>query len=144
MPEIDIEKENKAIEEKLKQACSSILAKKNIEPKKCLSLMKEQISTNASVGIPDYTASDIYIKISEAIPKQLNVTFTELDVSEKKVRISAEVPGFEMVDQVEASSKNVPCFKNIEKGRAQQVGNIVKFTLSADVDCSPALSKPPK
>lgn len=134
-------KENKHIESQLKQVCSSIIGK-NVESKKCLSMMKEQISTSISVGIPEYTASDIYLKAAEFIPSQLNVTVTELDISDKKVRMSAEVPSFTMVDEVEASFKKVPCLRGVEKGRAQQAGSVVKFTVSADIDCNPASKAP--
>lgn len=138
-----LEKENQYAENQLKNTCSQILGQKNVAAKKCLTLMKEQISSNTDLGIPDFTAADVYIKTAEFVPKTINLTITELDVLEKKVRINADTGSFEDVDKVVVAISAIPCFINVEKGRAQQVGTIVKFSLSADLDCNVSLSKAP-
>lgn len=136
-----LNKENKHVQAELKRVCTSILRKNNVDSKKCLAMMKEQISTSISVGIPEFSASDVYLKTAEFMPADLKVTFSELDVLEKKVRISAKTTSFEDVDKAVANLKKVPCLRNIEKGRAQQAGESVQFTLSADIDCSATASK---
>ncbi len=134
-------KENRHVEGQLKAVCSEILGQKNVVSKKCLAQMKEQIASNVSVGIPEFTASDVYIKTAEFLPKGLNVTVSEMDISEKKVRIVARTTGFEDVDKVFASLTKVPCFVNVEKGRAQQLDGSVEFQLSSDLDCDAARLK---
>ncbi len=136
-----LEKENQYIEGRLKTACSQILNQKNIAPKKCLTLMKEQISKQVDFGIPEFTSVDLYLKTAEVLPKELAITMSELDVMEKKVRISAETASFADVDKVVAHLSNIPCLVKIERGRAQQVGNVVKFSLSSDFDCNAAKAK---
>lgn len=130
-----LEKESAYLEHRLKAACSQILGQKNVASKKCLALMKEQISANVDLGVPDFTASDVYLKIAEFLPKDLNITVDELDVSEKKVRISASTASFEDVDKIAANLSKIPCFVSVEKGSAKQTGNLVKVTLSSDLDC---------
>lgn len=137
-----LDKENQYLEGRLKTACTQILNQKNVAPKKCLTLMKEQISSHIDFGIPEFTADTLYLKTAEFLPKELNVVFSELDVQEKKVRINAETASFADVDKVVASLSSIPCLVKIERGRAQQVGNVVKFTLSSDLDCNVAKSKP--
>ncbi|HXW60810.1 MAG TPA: pilus assembly protein PilM [Myxococcota bacterium] len=128
-------KESKHVESQLKAVCSEILGQKNVAPKKCLAQMKEQIASNVSVGIPEFTASDVYVKTAEYLPKDLNVTISEMDVSDKKLRIIGRTPSFEDVDKVFASLTKIPCFVNVEKGRAQQLDGAVEFHLSSEVDC---------
>ena len=85
--------------------------------------MKEQISSHIDFGIPDFTATDLYVKLAEFLPKELSITISELDVMEKKVRINAETTSFADVDKVVASLAAVPCLVKLERGRATEVGN---------------------
>lgn len=136
-----LQKESSSLEQRLKSVCTQILGQPNVTPKKCLAMMQEQIDTGNEVSIPEYTASDIYIKSAEMLPKELNVSISELEVLEKKVRITAEVASFEDVDKVAASLGKIPCLINIEKGSAQKKDSVVKVSMSGDVDCNPVAPK---
>jgi general secretion pathway protein L len=136
-----LKKENEHVENSLKNACSDILGQRNIAPKKCLTQMKEQITASVDVGIPNFTASDIYLKMAEVLPKDLNITISELDILEKKVRISAETTSFENIDKIVANLNKISCLINIERGRAQQKDSLVKFNLSGDIECHSDLAK---
>lgn len=136
-----LDKESNHLEAELKTVCEGILGQKNVAPKKCLALMKEQITANVDVGIPDFAASDVFIKTAELVPNELKVTFSELDVSEKKVRLIAKTASFEDVDKLHANIKKIPCLVNVEKGKAQQLDGAVEFHLSSDIDCNAALTK---
>jgi|GEM_PF-1606517 len=136
-----LEKESKHIENQLKAECLSILGQKNIAPKKCLAQMKEQIASNVDMGIPEFSASDIYVEAAKYLPSDLNVTINEMDISEKKVRLIARASSFEDVDKVVANLAKIPCFVNVEKGRAKQLDGTVEFQLSGDVDCEKARTK---
>lgn len=136
-----LQKENVALEQRLKNVCTQILGQANVPAKKCLAMMQEQISTSSEVTLPEYTASDLLIKASELLPKDTKVVFSEFDVSEKKVRIAAEVSSFEDVDKVAVNLNKVPCLVNIEKGAAQKKDDIVKVSFSGDIDCNPKQPK---
>jgi general secretion pathway protein L len=136
-----LQKENSHVEQRLKSVCMQILGQADIAPKKCLAMMQEQIATSTEVGIPEFTASDIYIKTAEMLPKELNVAISEMDVLDKKVRITAEVASFEDVDKVAANLGRIPCLVNIEKGSAQKKDAVVKVNFSSDIDCNPAQPK---
>lgn len=132
-----LKKESSFIEQQIKSTCNEILGEKNIAPKKCLASMKEQITTSTESSIPDYTASDIYLKTAELLPVELNVIVSEMDISEKKLRLTAEVASFEDVDKVALQINKIPCLVNIEKGSAQKKDDVVKVTFSSDIDCNP-------
>lgn len=136
-----LQKENSALEQRLKNVCTQILGQANVPAKKCLAMMQEQISTSSEVTLPEYTASDLLLKASELLPKDTKVVFSEFDVSEKKVRIAAEVSSFEDVDKVAINLNKVPCLVNIEKGAAQKKDDIVKVSFSGDIDCNPKQPK---
>src|SRR5690606_39092659 len=131
-----LEKENKSLEDQLKVSCSAILGKPNIPAKKCLALMKEQITAHVDMGIPEFTASDVYLKIAEALPTDLKIVVNEMDILEKRVRIAALSPTYEDIDKVAKILRSVPCFVKIETGRADKTEKGVKYDLSFDIDCS--------
>lgn len=137
-----LDKENKHLQSELKNTCAQILGQKNIAAKKCLAQMKEQITANVDLGIPEFAASDVYLKFAELLPKELPITISDLDILEKKVRLTAKTASFEDVDKIYANITKIPCFVNVEKGRAQQDDGQVKFTISSDLECNPALLKP--
>lgn len=134
-------KENQHVENQLKTLCSEILGQKNIAPKKCLDQMKEQLSASVDLGIPEFSASDVYVKLAQSLPVEPKLTISELDVLEKKMRLIAKTASFEDLDKVVALIQKIPCFVKVEKGRAQQVDGGVEFNLSSDLDCNPALAQ---
>lgn len=131
-----LKRENEDLNKRLKQVCSEILGQPSSSHKKCLALMQEQINNSAETSIPDYTASDIFLKLAEVLPKEANMVITELDIMDKKVRIGADVPSFEDVDTLSSYLAKIPCFINLEKGNAQKKDKIVKVSFSADLDCN--------
>lgn len=132
-----LDKENKVVEGMLKETCNNILGQKDLNATKCLSLMKEQISANTDLGVPEYTASNVYVDLANFIPKEMNLTITELDVQDKKVRIKGETTSFEDVDKLVAQLSKIPCFVRVEKGgRVQMKAKGVDFQLTNDIDCS--------
>ena len=137
-----LDKENKAIESKLQAACSEILGKENIPARRCLVLMKEQISARSEVEIPEISAVDIYLKAAQGLPKDINVVLNEMDVSiatsdkEKgKVRVIAESASYADIDKVVSTWSRIPCFAKVENTGAQPVGGRVKYNISNDIDC---------
>jgi len=140
-----LDKENKAIDAQLKATCMQILGKGDIPAKKCLALMKEQISARAEVEIPAFTAADAYLKAAQGLPKDLAVVVNEMDISiatsekEKgKVRLTAMSPAYADIDKVVASWSKIPCFIKVENTGAQPVGGQVKYSLSNEIDCQVA------
>ena len=142
-----LDKENKAIEAHLKSTCAQILGKGDFPPKKCLAMMREQISARAEVEVPAFTAADAYLKTALGLPKDLAITVSEMDISiatsdkEKgKMRVTAESPSYADIEKVVASWSKIPCFNKVENTGAQPVGGQVKYNLSNDIDCQAARS----
>ncbi len=138
-----LDKENKSLDEQLKQTCSMILRQPNVPAKKCLAMMKEQIASHVDMGIPDFTASDVYVKLA-AIPPSINIVISELDILEKRVRIAASSPNYEDIDKVTAILRKIPCFVKLETGRTEKTDKGVKYNLSFDIDCSTSPATPAK
>lgn len=142
-----LDKENKAIDAQLKKTCMQILGKGDIPAKKCLAMMREQISARAEVEIPSFSAADAYLKAAQGLPKDLALTVSEMDISiatsdkEKgKVRVTAQSPSYADIDKVVASWSKIPCFIKVENTGAQPVGGQVKYSLSNEIDCQAARS----
>lgn len=129
-------KENNLIDKQITSSCKSILGQANLSGKKCLTLMKEQINSQVDLGIPEFVASDVYLKLVEALPKDVKVILTELDILEKRVRVAAESPTYEDIDKVTNNIRQVPCFIKIETGRTEKTEKGVKYNLSFDIDCN--------
>lgn len=131
-----LDKENQFLEQKLKTTCASILGQPNIPAQKCLAQMKEQINSRQELGIPEFTAADVYLKTALAIPSDINIVINDMDIVENKMRISAESSDFADIDKVASSLSKVHCFKKLETARAQSSGKGVRYSLSSDIDCS--------
>jgi general secretion pathway protein L len=133
-------KENKSLEAQIHAACAEILGQQNMPAKKCLNLMREQISAKAEVEIPEFTAADVYLRAAQGLPKDVPVVISEMDISEKKVRITAESPSYADIDKVVALWSKIPCFVKVENTGAQPAGAKVKYSLTNDIDCQVAAS----
>ncbi|MCA9507325.1 MAG: pilus assembly protein PilM [Myxococcales bacterium] len=131
-----LDKENKTLTNKLKQTCSAILGKPNVNSKQCLSAMKEQISSHVDFGIPEFSASDVYIKLAESLSPEVKIVINEMDILEKRVRLSAQSPSYEDIDKVTSVLRKAPCFIKLETGRTEKTEKGVKYNISFDLDCS--------
>ncbi|MBH1988574.1 MAG: PilN domain-containing protein [Myxococcaceae bacterium] len=101
----------------------------------CLGPMKKMLAQDKQDKIPDKSALDIYVEVSNAIPPNLKLKLSELDIGNKGVRMSGNTADFESVDQIVSTLSQVPCFKKVEKGRARQGESGVHFQISMDYDC---------
>ncbi len=129
-------KELELTNKKLETACFSILGKKNLTPQKCLSQIKEQINKNVSLGIPTMSSTDLYLKISLELGKNLEINLDEIDIAEKRLRVTGETGSYENVEKIVLALSKVDCLKKIEKTNARQVGKNIKFQLASDIDCN--------
>ena len=131
-----LDKELTVADKKVQDACFSILGKKNQSAQKCLSQIKEQINQNINLGIPSITATDLYLKVSNELAKEKDVKLEELDIAEKRLRISGETSSYENIEKIVLNLQNVSCLKKIEKNNARQVGKGIKFQISSDIECN--------
>lgn len=139
-----LEKENRIIEAKAKEACSNILGQKNISVSKCLALIKEQINVGINLGVPVYSATNVFIDLAKYIPKDITLTITEMDILENKLKLKGETSNFEDVDKVVGFLQKIPCFSKVEKnGRVVMKGKNVEFSVQNDIDCQKKESTKP-
>lgn len=131
-----LDKELTVADKKVQDTCFSILGKKNQSAQKCLSQIKEQINQNINLGIPSITATDLYLKVSNELAKEKDVKLEELDIAEKRLRISGETSSYENIEKIVLNLQNVSCLKKIEKNNARQVGKGIKFQISSDIECN--------
>ena len=101
----------------------------------CLSIIKKTLAKNKQEKIPDMSALDIYLEVSNALPTTVQVKVTDLSIGNDGVRILGDTADFESVDQLVAALSKARCFKNVDKGRARQTQTGVNFQISMDVDC---------
>lgn len=111
------------------------LCKKVTGVEACLSTMKKALAKDKQDRIPDMSALDIYLEVSNALPTNVQVKLTDLDIGNSAVRLSGETADFESVDLLVAALSKARCFRNVEKGRARQAQSKVDFQISMDVGC---------
>ena len=118
-------------------ACERVLGKKVEGGARCLSMMKSQIAGQGGLGIPEYTASDVYLEVARVLPGNVSIKVTEFDVGDSNIKLAGETSSFESVDQIVQALTQARCFINVEKGRAHQSTQVVEFQVSADINCKP-------
>lgn len=126
-------------------ACEQVIGKKVESGSRCLSMIREQISGQGTLGIPEMSAADVYLEIARVMPSSVQVKVSELDIGDNNLRISGETSGFEAVDQIVSGVSQGKCFINVEKGRARQAQQGVQFQITVDLNCDgPKASAKPK
>ncbi|MEM7402522.1 MAG: pilus assembly protein PilM [Myxococcota bacterium] len=121
--------------------CERVLGKQFKSGDGCLKSIQQAIAGERSNMIPQISAADVYIKLAQTISPELPIRIDKLDITDvtsptKSINIEAISKTFEDVDRtVEALSKN-PCFTKVEKGRAAQTADGVRFQLKIELECS--------
>jgi general secretion pathway protein L len=140
-----IGKEAADLKKKELTACQAVIGKKVESGSRCLAMIKDQISGQGNLGIPEFSAADVYLEVARVMPPGVQIKVSDLDISDKTIRLSGETSGFEAVDQIVAGVSMGRCFTNVEKGRARQSQEKVQFQLSIDLDCAgPKAEETPK
>jgi Tfp pilus assembly protein PilN len=108
--------------------------------------MQETIVGQGDLGIPEWSAADVYLELARTVPTDIKIKITDLDISDLKVRFSAETSSFEAVEQVVAALAQSHCLSKVEKSRTRQTQTgAIQFQINLEVNCgkvneSPALS----
>ncbi|MEM7589259.1 MAG: pilus assembly protein PilM [Myxococcota bacterium] len=120
--------------------CKRILGKEFVSGDACLKKMQAAVAGERETAMPQITATDVYLKLAQSIPDGIPIRIDKLEVTDvtastQLVHIEALSKTFEEVDRtVEALAKN-PCFTKVEKGRAAQTKEGVRFQLKMDLGC---------
>ena len=121
--------------------CKRVLGKEFVLGDACLKKIQAAIAEEQKTAMPQISAADVYLKLAQSIPNGIPIRIDKLEVTDvtasmQLVHIEALSKTFEEVDRtVEALTKN-PCFTKVEKGRAAQTKDGVRFQLKMDLDCS--------
>lgn len=80
------------------------------------------------------SALDLLALLSAQVPKELDVTFEELSIDGKVIRIRSHAQSFETVDRLKAELQKAPLFKRIQTSElqadARRGGNTFSMTIS--------------
>ncbi len=118
------------------KVCESVIGQKVDSATQCLKQIKERVSGKGVLAVADFSAVDVYLEIPRVVPSDLQIKVTDLDITDKAVRMGGETGSFELIDRLVESLARGHCFSNIDKGRARQTATGVGFQITFDLDCS--------
>ncbi len=108
------------------------------EPSRAISVMKTPASDLGTFRLPRHSAYEVSSEISDRVPKDLKISFSDIDVTPERARVDGQADSFESVDKLVASYAESPCLAEIKKSRIRKSskGDGVEFQLSMQVTCS--------
>jgi len=130
-----LDRQYKIAKEQQQQACNRILDKKGLSASACVAALQEQVSGNELFSFTQFSAVKVFADLSKIIPKDFEMTLTELDINSKQGRWSAQTKNYESVDQAIKLLEQGDCISNIKKGQARQTKDGVGFQLTFDLNC---------
>ncbi len=87
--------------------------------------------------LPKATTYDILLDISSHFPGKDKVTIDiqHLEIDTDKVELSGTAKTSDEIDKLHEELKKIPCFKTIEHGPQNTVGELVQFSLNITSQC---------
>lgn len=129
--EADIERQFCAITKK-------VVGREICEPSVAISVIKQPSSELGSFQLPEKSAFQVAAELSHLVPKELDVTLNEMEITPDRARLAGETVNFDAVDQLVSAYSANDCYRDIKKGRLRQTsdGKGVEFQLSIRLECS--------
>ncbi len=119
-----------------RSACATIAGVESANANQCLAAMRETIMGTGAGDIPHFDAVDLYSRISQAVPTNLEVKLDEIRLDSRSVRLVGTTTGFQQARQLVDALSLVRCIVDLRQDKTVKKGDRVIFSLSGRVDCS--------
>ncbi|MEO1233407.1 MAG: pilus assembly protein PilM [Myxococcota bacterium] len=115
-----------------------VVGREICEPDVALSVMRSPPSELGSFKLPETSALDILLELSERVPEDVKVKLTELNLTKERTVVEGEAPSFDAVDRLVAAYSESECLQDIQKDKLRKKvgGSGVEFQLKMKVGCS--------
>ncbi len=115
-----------------------VVGREICEPTVAISVVREPASELGAFKLPERSAYAVVAELSSLTPKDVDVTFEEMEVTPDRVRISGETVSFDAVDKLVSAYSANSCYSDIKKGKLSKKGDGagVDFQLSIKLRCS--------
>jgi len=133
---ISLSSTNKVMNKRVKEITQSILGKPYDDLVIAMSIMKEKISPETD-PLPRVTAVDVLREIHESIPEEVNLRMKDINISPKRIQVSAFTDSFKSVERIRSSLEDYECFTEIQTGKTQKTadGSEVEFRFTIVFGC---------
>ncbi len=133
-----LSREADALMNKQLALCEQITGQKTDSPSRCTALIRERINGTAGFQVPEISAVDIFMEISQRLPYQneLKRKVTELDITSERVRLKGTTTTYEAIDTMVQRLQGGRCFHLVEKGKARNINaDSVEMNITINLDC---------
>ncbi|MEQ8983101.1 MAG: pilus assembly protein PilM, partial [Deltaproteobacteria bacterium] len=115
-----------------------VVGREICEPTVAISVVREPASELGAFKLPERSAYAVVAELSSLTPKDVDVTFEEMEVTPDRVRISGATVSFDAVDKLVSAYSANSCYSDIKKGKLSKKGDGagVDFQLSIKLRCS--------
>lgn len=115
-----------------------VVGREICEPTVAISVVRQPSSELGSFQLPEKSAFQVAAELSHLVPKELDVTLSEMEITPDRARLAGKTANFDAVDQLVGAYSANDCYREIKKGRLRQTsdGKGVEFQLSIRLECS--------
>ena len=118
------------------QACVEIAGIKSGNAMQCLAAMRETIAGTGAGDIPRFDAIDLFSRISQAVPADLEVKLDDVRIDGRSLRLAGTTTGFQQARQLVDALATVRCIVGLRSDKTVKKGDRVLFSLTGKIDCS--------
>ncbi len=126
-----------AIDRQFCEITKKVVGREICEPTVAISVVKQPTSELGNFALPEKSAFRIAAELSHLVPKELELTLSEMEITPDRARLSGETQSFDAVDQLVSAYAADKCFTEIKKSglRKKSDGDGVEFQLSIQLGC---------
>lgn len=126
------------VDQEFCRVTKEVVGREMCDPDVALSVMRSPPSELGSFKLPETSALDILLELSERVPEDVEVKLTELNLVNERTIIEGEAPSFDAVDRLVSAYSESECLQDIQKDKLRKkvAGAGVEFQLKMKVGCS--------
>ena len=119
-----------------RQACAEIAGIEGASARQCLAAMKETIQGTGAGDIPRFDAIDLFSRISQAVPADLEIKLDDIRIDGRSLRLAGTTTGFQQSRALVDALAVVRCIVDLRSDKTVKKGDRVMFSLTGRIDCS--------
>ena len=125
------------IDQQFCEITKKVVGREICEPTVAISVVKQPASELGSFQMPTKSAFRVAAELSQLVPKEIDVTLNEMEITPDRARLTGTAKSFDAVDQLVSAYGTNKCFSDIKKGRLRKLGDAegVEFQLSIQLEC---------
>ncbi len=131
-----VNKRETELKQQFCQITKKVVGREVCEPSLALSVLREPSSELGTFKLPSKSAFRVAAELSHLVPKEMELTISEMDITPDRVKLRATTTSFDAVEQLQSAYATDECYQDIKTGKkTKNSAGKVEFDLSVRIKC---------